>query len=343
MRCGMRTLNTSYREDFLDSADSVDEIIAAVVAGFPRTQIMADDWYAERRKVEEAIVAEARSLGRPMSNLALDALDRTAREKGPTKAIEISLDGAVVLTGRISDRLTLLRCDSPIEAATIARLREVFRSLGILNESGVSLADARWERQPSRRQLDGTEKWEDEHTRLYWAAGKAIRPYLKGERRLHPPKKVMTEVDARVLTKGIDDLKSSIALQPNDSRNWSSLWLIGKAYEALNNFETAHHFFAQAYSTFPRNVEASREFTASCLRTNRIDEAVRVARSARDLAPKNPDVLANLAKALLAAGTLEEARIVANAAVEIAPDDRRIGAIVEDITKAQRERGQSSD
>jgi len=338
-----RQFNSSFHEDFHDSSYSVDEIIAAIAERFPGTRITAEDWYAERRKQEETVIAELRKHGSPMptADHILNNLDRTARDAGLTRGVEIPLDDGNVLQGRVSRKLVLLLSNVPIEPIVAERLREILRSLGILNESGVSLAHPIWEARPRKAGSYFNMAQREEHEQLYWAGYGRIHPYLHLEGRLRPPRKVRSEDDKQVLQDGITGLERSIAMRQSDHRNWSTYWLIGKAYEASGYFERSYHSFRVAFGMYPRHADVAREFTASCLRTKRIAEGVQAARMARDQAPTNPGMVANLALALFSTEELDEALVVGHAALGLSPDNTAAKSLVAKIEHAIRAKAQT--
>lgn len=174
-----------------------------------------------------------------------------------------------------------------------------------------------------------------QHNTLYTAGSKLIWPHLHLANR---PSEALS-LDAKADVKaGIAKLNAALEVRPNNSRNWSTFWLLGKAHEALGDFEDSHRCFKSAFEINPGHVDVARELMASCLRTGRTTEALCAAKAARDSAPSNPGVIANLALAFFRNGQLDEALSAGREALMLAPSDAITRSLVDRIEQAHGSR-----
>jgi len=171
----------------------------------------------------------------------------------------------------------------------------------------------------------------DQHDALYTAGSKLIWPHLQLANR---PTKALSSGATADVKNGIAKLKAAIEVRPGVSKNWSTFWLLGKAYEALDEFEDSYRCFKSAFEINPGHVDAARELMASCLRTGRTAEALCAAKAARDLAPSNPGILANLALAFFRSGQLDEALTAGHEALKLAPSDVITQSLIARIEQA---------
>jgi tetratricopeptide (TPR) repeat protein len=144
------------------------------------------------------------------------------------------------------------------------------------------------------------------------------------------------------LKDGIAKLKSALEVRPGHGKNWSTFWLLGKAYEALGEFENSYQCLKSAFEINQKHVDVARELMASCLRTGRTAEAVGAAKIARDLAPSNPGVIANLALAFFKNGQLDEALSTGREALRLAPSDSITRSLVARIEQTRNGASSSS-
>jgi tetratricopeptide (TPR) repeat protein len=165
---------------------------------------------------------------------------------------------------------------------------------------------------------------------LYKAGSNLIWPHLQFANRL-PARAEKSKID---LENGIAKLKSALRMRPSNTKNWSTYWLLGKAYEALGNFEDSYQSFTAAYKINSGHVDVLRELMASCLNTGRTAEAVSAAKVARDLAPLDAGIIANLALAFLKNGQQDEALVTGREALRLAPSDVITRALVSKIEQA---------
>jgi tetratricopeptide (TPR) repeat protein len=187
--------------------------------------------------------------------------------------------------------------------------------------------------------LDPTPPVLDQHDSLYAAGAKLVWRHLQLANR--DPKALSLAVKLE-LKDGIAKLKSAIEVRPDHRKNWSTFWLLGKAYEALGEFENSYQCFKSAFEINQKHVDVARELMASCLRTGRIAEAVHAAKIARDLAPLNPGVIANLALAFFKHGQLDEALSTGREALRLAPSDSITRSLVARIEQVHNGASPSS-
>lgn len=145
-----------------------------------------------------------------------------------------------------------------------------------------------------RSAVPANESIEDRHNRLYKEACALIDPYM----RLHGVKRgdASTDRATRDLTKGIDNLKTVVQINPD---NWAAYWIMGKAYQAQSRSSEACDAFASAYSMQKGNAGVAREYMFECLNVGKTKEAVELACAALHLRPQEPGLKANLALCLL--------------------------------------------
>jgi cytochrome c-type biogenesis protein CcmH/NrfG len=179
--------------------------------------------------------------------------------------------------------------------------------------------------------LDPVPKVSGHHDTLYTAGSKLIWPHL--EFADQPPKVLSLKAQEHVRD-GIAKLKMALGVRPSNSKNWSTFWLLGKAYEALGDSENSYRCFRSAFEINPKHVDVARELMASSLRTERTNEALSAAKTARDLAPSNPGVIANLALALFRSGQLDEALSTGREALQLAPSNSITQSLVAKIEEA---------
>lgn len=171
-----------------------------------------------------------------------------------------------------------------------------------------------------------------EHDRLYLSGSKLIRPHLRLANR---PETALSNAARAEVVAGLELLRSALQLRPRHPNNWATYWLIGKAHEALGQFEESYRCFQLAFSENGRQVDVARELCRACIETKRFAEAVLLARRARDIAPRDPGIIANLALALLLNGEKCEALTTARVAHGLDPSDRKTNSLLKHIENSQ--------
>jgi len=158
----------------------------------------------------------------------------------------------------------------------------------------------------------------------YLAAVELIWPFLHLGNR--PSRQTFDGNEA--LRSGIGTLKAVYNENSSANGKWAILWLMGKAYEALDEHENSYLAFQAASKLNSSNIEILRELAASCLKTGKNQEAILVARAAVKLASDNASLVANLAVALLVNNQLNDALRVAQEALALSPSDPRIKTLL---------------
>jgi tetratricopeptide (TPR) repeat protein len=169
---------------------------------------------------------------------------------------------------------------------------------------------------------------------LYKQGVALVWPYLfLANRESKDPSSLQGQED---LTQGINYLQRALSLNRN---NWSALWLIGKAYEAVGNRTAFYDSLREAFHINPTHIDVSREYMQSCLKSGRTSEAVTIARHTLSLKPVNHGLVANLALALLLDGQIQESIIVIRQAASMVPNDpitQSLQHVIEDVAAGKR-------
>jgi tetratricopeptide (TPR) repeat protein len=138
------------------------------------------------------------------------------------------------------------------------------------------------------------------------------------------------------LREGLGLLQRAAALQP---RSWPAHWLIGKAYQALDDHPRACEAFRQAARLCHDNADLPREWGLECLQLGQFPEALEAARRAVRVERTDPGLQANLALALLLAGDVDEALDQAEQAAARSPRDeinRNLLAVIREVKDGRR-------
>lgn len=99
-------------------------------------------------------------------------------------------------------------------------------------------------------------------------------------------------------------------------------WVMGKAYQALNQSENACDAFGRSFAIQKDNPDVAREYMFECLNLGRTAEAIDAARHGVELSPNDAGLVANLALAYLVGGQIDEAVTAIDKSLKIAPDDK---------------------
>ncbi len=116
-------------------------------------------------------------------------------------------------------------------------------------------------------------------------------------------------------------------------KNWSAMWLLGKVYQRLEDYEQGLHWFARAHRVNPDHPDVAREAAIAAMDAGRPDEAIPFCERAIESAPDDPGLRANLALAMLFSNKPYEAEKVARAALARDPGDAITGNLVRIITE----------
>jgi tetratricopeptide (TPR) repeat protein len=156
-----------------------------------------------------------------------------------------------------------------------------------------------------------------EHNRYFAEGADLIQPYLKlqdASGRSANSREARHQVE-----RGIALLNAVVVYNPT---NWSAFWLMGKAYQTLNDHQKAYNSFGKSYAIQKENPDVAREYMFECLELGKTDEAVPVAEHALNLKPTDAGLHANLALAYILAGRIADARSAIDKSLQIDPSDK---------------------
>jgi tetratricopeptide (TPR) repeat protein len=171
-----------------------------------------------------------------------------------------------------------------------------------------------------------------EYTEVYKKGSDLVMRHIN----LHDHEPAPAPTREAELREGIGLLQRGVALQP---RSWPAHWLIGKAYQALDDHPRAYAAFRQAARFCDDNADVPRELSLECLQAGKFREAVEAARRAVRVERSDPGLQANLALALLLAGDVDDALDQAEQAVARSPGDeinRNLLAILQEVKEGRR-------
>lgn len=157
----------------------------------------------------------------------------------------------------------------------------------------------------------------DKHNDLFETGSDLIRPYMQLVGSEQPETDNQQARDE--IERGISLLRQSIAIHPE---NWSAYWIIGKAYQALDNLQEAYQAFLQAFELCKTNPDVAREYMFEALKLGKAAKGIKAAQHALSLKPDNAGLLANLALAYFIGGQLDDALEAIEQSLAIAPDDQ---------------------
>ncbi len=121
--------------------------------------------------------------------------------------------------------------------------------------------------------------------------------------------------------------------------NWAAMWLLGKVYQRLGDYEPGLAWFARAHRVNPDQPDVAREAAIAAMDLGRPEEAIAFCERAIEANPDDAGLRANLALALLFSGKPEEARTVAQDAQARDPADAITGhlvRIIEEVVGGRR-------
>ena len=141
----------------------------------------------------------------------------------------------------------------------------------------------------------------------------------------------------RDLAEGIACMKAIIVY---DSVNWAAFWIMGKAYQALDEQKLEYESFKAAFDIQKEWPDVAREYAGSCLKLGLGKDAVITTKHAISLSPNDAGLQANLALAYLAIGKNDEADAAISMSLAMDPDDKiskGIREIVDDVLAGKRQ------
>jgi tetratricopeptide (TPR) repeat protein len=152
----------------------------------------------------------------------------------------------------------------------------------------------------------------DRYNYLFSTANQIIDPYM----RIHGVEHSKADIEA--INKAIAMYDEAIQIHPE---SWQSMWLRGKAYQALGSSNLAYASFKESYSLKPDNPDVVNEYLLEATNLNKIDEALVVNKAAVAKFPDHLGLQANYALVLILAGQTELAISQGQLALKMAPSD----------------------
>jgi len=132
-----------------------------------------------------------------------------------------------------------------------------------------------------------------------------VSPYLPLVLDNMNPEDPATEKGRKDMEQGIGNLKEAVRLHPH---NWEVHWTLGKAFQAVWDYESAHRHFASAYNLQPEDASTSGALMEACWYLNKNEEAIEAARSALRLWPQDPAWISDYGYSLLRDGQVQRAK-----------------------------------
>ncbi len=158
-----------------------------------------------------------------------------------------------------------------------------------------------------------TQEEADRYNYLFTTANQLVDPFL----RIHGEEN--SKADIQTLNKAIAMYDEAISIH---SGSWQSMWLRGKAYQALSESNSAYSSFKEAYSLMPSNPDVVNEYLLEATNLNKITEAVQINKIAANQFPDHLGLQANYALVLILAGDIDKAIHQGQLALKMAPNDQ---------------------
>ncbi len=121
--------------------------------------------------------------------------------------------------------------------------------------------------------------------------------------------------------------------------NWAAMWLLGKVYQRLEEFETSLAWFARAHRVNPDQPDVAREASIAAMEVGRPEEAIPFCERAIEANADDPGLRANLALALLFSDRPREAQAIAREALSRDPADAitaQLVRIIDEVVNGTR-------
>jgi len=169
---------------------------------------------------------------------------------------------------------------------------------------------------------------------LFREGGQLVSPYM-----------VLTDRPASTARNRESDRRTGIACLDRAIQlradYWQALWVRGKAYRALRDFEAARDSFKAAFALQSENPDVGRELVAAYLELGDFGEAVPIAKTLSDSHPTNAGLRANYALALLLDGQIAAAEATVTDAIRLDPSDPitiTLKSRIDDVERGRRRR-----
>jgi tetratricopeptide (TPR) repeat protein len=146
-------------------------------------------------------------------------------------------------------------------------------------------------------------------------------------------------LDARQRQRLEDAIRLFAEVVRINAGNWAAMWLLGKVYQRLGEYEQGLQWFARAHRVNPDQPDVAREAAIAAMDLGRPEEAIPFCERAIEVSPEDPGLRANLALALLFSGKPGEARAVAQDALARDPADEitaHLAGIIEQVLGGTR-------
>ncbi len=140
----------------------------------------------------------------------------------------------------------------------------------------------------------------------------------------------------RRLEQAIPLFEEVVQIRPG---NWAAMWLLGKVYQRLGEYERGLDWFTRSHRVNPDHPDVAREASIAAMDAGQPEQAIEFCRRAIDAQPDDAGLRANLALATLFSGKPAEARDIAADALRRNPDDQitaQIVAIIEEVVSGVR-------
>lgn len=150
------------------------------------------------------------------------------------------------------------------------------------------------------------------------------------------PPTELTSITRQRLTDAIGLFEEVVRINPG---NWPAMWLLGKIYQRLDDYERGLEWFSRSHRVNPDHPDVAREAAIAAMELGRPVEAVGYCQRALEAEPDDPGLYANLALALLFSGKPTEAQATVREALRRDLGDQitaRIGTIIEEVLAGSR-------
>jgi tetratricopeptide (TPR) repeat protein len=131
------------------------------------------------------------------------------------------------------------------------------------------------------------------------------------------PKKNLGFFEKRRLRQAIELHQQVLEINP---ANWSSMVMIGKAFQSLDELEQALKWFLQAHECVPDNPSVAKEVGYVAGRLGKHDIAIDAMRAVANLHPNNAGLYFNLGLSCLMAGKVADACRAFEHTIELEPE-----------------------
>lgn len=155
----------------------------------------------------------------------------------------------------------------------------------------------------------------DDHDKLYRRGTKLIESYMVLADRRAAKSLVMT----KHLKDGIACLNRVLRIAP---KNWSALWIRGKAHQVLGDHRPARDSFAAAYAIKSAHPDVAREYVLELMEMKEFSKATLIAEKIAKHHRRNAGLWANLAVAQLLNREVSQAQKSVGISLALDPNDK---------------------